>query len=150
MGEGEAVLRQWSHFHLCISFRLYFFLTLTHIALFPLYYSAMQYDLIATRGSLLWSVFRLSEAFDAVNYGILLSKLYHYGVCGTPLKWFKKYLHDRTQFVTSCVNVCRILKKRESIFISRPQKIRFFTFIGPRGQGNKLIINRYRATTILA
>ena len=52
--------------------------------------------------------------------------------------------------IIQSVNVCRILKKKESIFIPRPQKIRFFKFIGPRGQGNKLIINRYKATTILA
>ena len=35
-----------------------------------------------------------------VSYDILLWKLYYYGVCGTPLDWFKNYLHDRTQFVT--------------------------------------------------
>ena len=35
-----------------------------------------------------------------MNYDILLSKLYYYGVRGTPLNWFKNYLHDRTQFVT--------------------------------------------------
>ena len=52
--------------------------------------------------------------------------------------------------IIQSVNVCRILKKRESVFISRPQKNIFFKFIGPKGQGNKLIINMYRATTILA
>lgn len=35
-----------------------------------------------------------------MNYDILLWKLHYYGVRGTPLNWFKNYLHDRTQFVT--------------------------------------------------
>ena len=34
-----------------------------------------------------------------LNHDILLSKLYHYGIRGTPLDWFKNYLYDRTQFV---------------------------------------------------
>lgn len=42
------------------------------------------------------------------------------------------------------VNVCGILKKKESIFISKSQKIRFSKFMGPRGQGNKLIIKSMR------
>ena len=34
-----------------------------------------------------------------MNHDILLSKLYHYGVHGTPHDWFKNYLYNRTQFV---------------------------------------------------
>ena len=41
--------------------------------------------------------------------------------------------------------------KKRKVFLSHVhKKLEFFKFIGPRGQGNKLIINRYKATTILA
>ena len=40
-----------------------------------------------------------SKVFDTVYHDILLSKLYTYRIPGTPFKWFKSYLSNRTQFV---------------------------------------------------
>ena len=40
-----------------------------------------------------------SRAFDTVNHDILLSKLCIYGICGSPSKWFQRYLCNRTQYV---------------------------------------------------
>ncbi len=41
----------------------------------------------------------LSKAFDTVDHKILISKLNHYGIRGTPLMWFADYLSDRKQTV---------------------------------------------------
>ena len=42
----------------------------------------------------------LQNAFDTVDYSILLSKLCHYGIRGLANKWFESYLADRKQFVS--------------------------------------------------
>ena len=41
----------------------------------------------------------LSKAFDTVNHEILLEKLKSYGMIGLGLKWLKRYLCNREQFI---------------------------------------------------
>ena len=41
----------------------------------------------------------LKKAFDTVDHGILLKKLYLYGTRGNIYSWFESYLTNRSQFV---------------------------------------------------
>ena len=38
-------------------------------------------------------------AFDIIDHTILLSKLYHYGIKGIFVQWFKSYLRNRKRLV---------------------------------------------------
>ena len=43
----------------------------------------------------------LSKAFGTVDYQILIKKLQYYGIDGTALKWFKSYLSNIKQYISS-------------------------------------------------
>ena len=53
----------------------------------------------------------LSKAFDTVDHHILISKLEHYRVRGTALRWFESCLGGRQQYVEFngvCSEPCQI------------------------------------------
>ena len=41
----------------------------------------------------------LSKAFDTLNHGVLIKKLWHYGIRGKANEWFQSYLTNRSQYV---------------------------------------------------
>ena len=43
----------------------------------------------------------LSKAFDTVDHQILLKKLHYYEIDGTALEWFKSYLSNRKQYIST-------------------------------------------------
>ena len=52
------------------------------------------------KGELVGAVFiDLTKAFDTVGHGVLLNKLYEYGIEGIEHDWMKSYLFNRQQFV---------------------------------------------------
>ncbi len=59
----------------------------------------------------------LKKAFDTVDHKILLKKLEHYGIKGTPLHLIKSYLSNRKQFV----KIQNILSDYENVICGIPQ-----------------------------
>src|SRR6267154_2615212 len=56
-------------------------------------------DPIANRRHVAAIFFDLSKAFNTIDRGILLDKLYHYGIRGITFKWLQSYLSSRSQYV---------------------------------------------------
>jgi exonuclease III len=52
-------------------------------------------EAIDQRKSSLGVFLDLSKAFDTIKHDVLLNKLYHYGIRGITLDWFRSYLTDR-------------------------------------------------------
>ena len=57
----------------------------------------IQYDPIFQIGVFI----DLKKAFDTVDHGILIEKLYHYGIRGIANKWIGSYLMNRYQYVNN-------------------------------------------------
>ena len=52
------------------------------------------------KGNFVGAVFiDLTKAFDTVGHGVLLDKLFEYGIEGTEIEWFTDYLFNREQYV---------------------------------------------------
>lgn len=51
----------------------------------------------------------ISKALDTVSHGILLSKLWHFGISGSLWAWFKNYLSNRYQRVSINNNLSHTL-----------------------------------------
>ena len=81
--------------------------------------SLMEYVYSAlNRKEFIASVFLdLKKAYDTVNHGILLKKLFCCGVRGTPLKWFESYLERRSQ----CVKIQDSISSQREVTIGIPQ-----------------------------
>ena len=86
----------------------------------------------------------LEKAFDFINHDLLLTKVKHYGIRGTPLQWISNYLTDRTQ---KC-KVNGALSNKQPISAEVPQEsilgpILFILFFNDVFQFNSANIKLY-------
>lgn len=56
-------------------------------------------DAFENRDSIVLTLCDLTKAFDHVSHNLLLDKLRHYGLCGTPLSMLESYMNGRMQCV---------------------------------------------------
>ena len=67
-----------------------------------------------------------SKAFDAVNHGILLCRLSHYGIRGIALDWFKSHQSNRSQFLTYNTELHQLQSQSTVVFPKDPWSIALF------------------------
>ena len=57
-----------------------------------------------------------SAAFDTIQHSVLMEKLKLYGASAKSMAWFKDYLTDRAQYVSSCGTRSEIVKILDGCF----------------------------------
>ena len=67
------------------------------------------------------------RAFDTVDHGILLDKLYNYGMRGIALDWFSSYLSNRFQIVSN--NSCESEPKKITCGVPQGSKLGLLSFL---------------------
>ena len=50
----------------------------------------------------------LSKAFNTLDYQILIKKSQYYGIDGTSLGWFKSYLSNKNQYISTPRNIRKL------------------------------------------
>jgi hypothetical protein len=66
--------------------------------------------------------FDITKAYDALDHGILLDKLWAYRIRGIIYSWFESYLSERKQFVE--VTHCDYIHSRQHKYISSCKMLR--------------------------
>ncbi|XP_076300562.1 uncharacterized protein LOC143218884 [Lasioglossum baleicum] len=87
----------------------------------------------------------LKRAFETIDRGRLLEKLYQYGITGTVLEWFRSYLKDRTQQVRLNEEWSKILETEYGV----PQGSRVRRTVELWMNTNKLKLNAVKTKYML-